>query len=97
MAMSVQGICTARFSFAIVETSELRDSETLERSSHMVFNVIFADGSSESIPANTVADAKTYARRQFRDRVVARVERAGLMDMAMRPPASAIKPSPSKQ
>jgi flavin-binding protein dodecin len=80
-----------------VESTKLRDSETPDRSSHMVFKVIFADGSSESIPANTVADARAYARRQFRDRVVARVERAGLMDMAMRPPASAIKPSPSKQ
>jgi hypothetical protein len=62
----------------------------------MVFKVIFADGSSESIHANTVADARIYARRQYHDRVVARVERAGLMDMAMRSPANAIKPSPSK-
>jgi hypothetical protein len=62
----------------------------------MVFKVIFADGSFESIHANTATDAKTYARRQFHDRVVARVERAGLMDMAMRSPANAIKPSPSK-
>jgi hypothetical protein len=63
----------------------------------MVFKVIFADGSSESIQANTVADARIHARRQFRDRTVARVEPAGLMDMATRPPANAIKPSPTKQ
>jgi len=63
----------------------------------MVFKVIFADGSSESIHANTVSDARIYARRQFHGRMVARVERAGLMDIATRSPASAIKPSPSKQ
>jgi len=63
----------------------------------MVFKVIFADGSSESIHANTVADARTYARRQFHGRVVARVEHAGLMDMATRQQSNTIKPSPSKQ
>jgi flavin-binding protein dodecin len=95
--MSAYRICTDQISFAIVKLSVPGDSETLYRSGHMVFKVIFADGSSESIHANTVADARTYARRQFHNRVVARVERAGLMDMATRPPASAIKPSPSKQ
>ncbi|MEA2681320.1 MAG: hypothetical protein QOK03_3042 [Candidatus Binataceae bacterium] len=62
----------------------------------MVFKVIFADGSSESIHANTVADARIYARRQFSDRIVARVERAGLMDIAARSPANAIKPNPTQ-
>jgi hypothetical protein len=62
----------------------------------MVFKVIFADGSSESIHANTVADARIHARRQFSDRIVARVERAGLMDIAARSPANAIKPNPTQ-
>ena len=62
----------------------------------MVFKVIFADGSSESIHANTVAAARIYARRQFSDRIVARVERAGLMDIAARSPANAIKPNPTQ-
>jgi hypothetical protein len=62
----------------------------------MLFKVIFADGSSEAVQANSPAHAKTFAIQHFRDRIVLRVERAGLMDMAARPPASMVKPSPSK-
>jgi hypothetical protein len=62
----------------------------------MLFKVIFVDGSVEPIHANNMADAKIQATRKFRDRLVARVEHAGLMDMAARPPTNPNKPNPSK-
>jgi len=62
----------------------------------MLFKVIFVDGSVEAIHANNMADAKIQATRKFRDRLVAKVEHAGLMDMAARSPTNPNKPNPSK-
>jgi hypothetical protein len=62
----------------------------------MLFKVIFVDGSIEPIHANNIADAKIQATRKFRDRLVAKVEHAGLMDMAARPPTNPNKPNQSK-
>ena len=57
----------------------------------MVFKVIFDDGSIESVQANTITDARIYSRRLFHNRVVASVKRAGLTDIAVRPPTNIIK------
>jgi hypothetical protein len=48
----------------------------------MIFKVTFVDGSIETVQANSPAEAKRYAVRQFRNRIVARVVAAGLADMA---------------
>jgi len=48
----------------------------------MIFKVTFVDGSVEMVHAGTPGEARLYATRQFRDRVAAKVERAGLTDMA---------------
>jgi hypothetical protein len=48
----------------------------------MIFKVTFSDGSVETIHANSPSDAKRYAAQQFRSRLIARVEPAGLTDMA---------------
>jgi len=60
----------------------------------MIFKVTFVDGSVETVHAATPREARLYAIRQFRDRVAAIVERAGLTDMmnlrseaARKPPA----------
>jgi hypothetical protein len=52
----------------------------------MIFKVTFVDGSIETVPASTPGEARVFATRQFRDRVVVRVERAGLSDMVNRRP-----------
>jgi len=52
----------------------------------MIFKVTFFDGSIETVPASTPGEAKVFATRRFRDRVVVRVERAGLSDMMNRRP-----------
>ena len=52
----------------------------------MIFKVTFFDGSIETVPAGTPGEARSFATRQFRDRVVVRVERAGLSDMMNRRP-----------
>jgi hypothetical protein len=62
----------------------------------MLFKVIFTDGTTEPIQANNIADAKIQATRKFRGRLIARVQQAGLMDMAARPPANASKPPSSE-
>ena len=52
----------------------------------MIFKVTFIDKSFETVHASTPGEARLYATRQFRDRVVVRVERAGLSDMLNRRP-----------
>jgi hypothetical protein len=52
----------------------------------MIFKVTFVDGSIETIPASTPGEARVFATRQLRDRIVVRVERAGLSDMVNRRP-----------
>jgi hypothetical protein len=47
----------------------------------MIFKVTFTDGSIESAHASSPGEARRYAIQQFRDRIVAKVERAGLTDM----------------
>ena len=53
----------------------------------MIFKVTFVDGSVETVHANSLAEAKRHAIKQFRGRIVARVEPAGLTDMTNRPQA----------
>jgi hypothetical protein len=48
----------------------------------MIYKVTFVDGSIETVHANNPVEAKRFALRQFGHRVVARVEPAGLTDMA---------------
>ncbi len=49
----------------------------------MIFKVTFSDGSVETMTMRTSpGDAKRYAAQQFRSRLIARVEPAGLTDMA---------------
>jgi len=62
----------------------------------MLFKVIFTDGTTEPIQANNIADAKIQATRKFRGRLIARVQHPGLLDMAARPPLTAIKPGSSE-
>jgi hypothetical protein len=59
----------------------------------MVFKVTFVDGSVERVIANSPLDARRYAVRQFGARV-ARVEPAGLIDMANPRSQPAHKPPP---
>jgi hypothetical protein len=60
----------------------------------MVFKVTFVDGSIEKVHANSPLEARRYAVRQFGARVVARVEPAGLTDMANPRAQPAHKPPP---
>lgn len=48
----------------------------------MIFKVTFTDGSIASVHASSPAEARRYAIQQFRERIVVKVERAGLTDMA---------------
>ena len=47
----------------------------------MIFKVTFIDGSIESVHASSPGEARRYAIQLFRERVVVKVERAGLTDM----------------
>jgi hypothetical protein len=58
----------------------------------MVFKVTFVDGSVEIINASTPGEARRYAVQKFRDRLAAKVERAGLTDMAIQRPQGMQKP-----
>ena len=58
----------------------------------MIFKVTFVDGSVEMVHAGTPGEARLHATRQFRDRVAAKVERAGLTDMTNRRPRAIQKP-----
>jgi hypothetical protein len=58
----------------------------------MIFKVTFVDGSSETVHANSPGEAKRYAVQQFRPRLIARVEPAGLTDMARVRPQPTQKP-----
>jgi len=61
----------------------------------MIFKVTFVDGSVETLHAATPREARLYAIRQFRDRVAAKVERAGLADM-MNLRSEAARKSPAR-
>ena len=62
----------------------------------MIFKVTFVDGSVETVNAGTPGEARFFATRQFRDRIVVRVERAGLTDMMSRRSRAAQEP-PSRK
>ena len=49
----------------------------------MVFKVTFTDGTVEMVNAGTALDARRSATEKFRGRIAAKVERAGLEDMAI--------------
>ena len=53
----------------------------------MIFKASFADGTAEIVHANYPADARYEAIKHFPGRLVVKVERAGLLDMASRRPA----------
>jgi hypothetical protein len=61
----------------------------------MIFKASFADGTAEIVHASHPADARYEAIKLFPGRLVLKVERAGLMDMASRrqPPATKSKPT----
>ena len=61
----------------------------------MIFKASFADGTAEIVHASHPADARYEAIKHFPGRLVIKVERAGLLDMAMRRPNSAIKSKPT--
>ena len=53
----------------------------------MVFKVTFEDGSSETVNASSMVQAKINAVGHFRGRLVVKIEAAGLSDLALRPTA----------
>ena len=59
----------------------------------MIFKVTFEDGSSETVNAISFVQAKINAVGHFRDRLVVKIEAAGLSDLALRPVAGG-QPSP---
>ena len=61
----------------------------------MIFKASFADGTAEIVHASRPADARYEAIKHFPGRLVIKVERAGLLDMANRRPNSAIKSKPT--
>ena len=61
----------------------------------MIFKASFADGTSEIVDVSRPADARSVAIKNFPGRLVVKVERAGLLDMANRRPQAAIKSKPA--
>jgi hypothetical protein len=58
----------------------------------MIFKITFVDGSVETVHASNPGDARRYAIQQFRGRIVARVQPAGLTDMVNRRPQAMHNP-----
>lgn len=81
---------------SVNEGGWISSDESYQGNQVMLFKVIFTDGTTEPIQANNIADAKIQATRKFRGRLIARVQQAGLLDMAARPPLNAIKPGSSE-
>ena len=52
----------------------------------MIFKVTFVDGSVETVHASSSAEARRFAIQEFRERIVVRVQPAGLTDMVNRHP-----------
>ncbi len=61
----------------------------------MIFKASFADGTAEIIQASHPSHARYEAIKHFPGRLVVKVERAGLLDMAKRRPQPAIKSKPA--
>lgn len=60
----------------------------------MIFKASFADGTAEIVHALHPADARYEAIKHFPGRLVVKVERAGLLDMANRRPQPTTKFKP---
>lgn len=61
----------------------------------MIFKVTFDDGSTETVNASSFVQAKIHAVGHFRDRLMVRIEAAGLSDLAIRQPVSDYQLVPS--
>lgn len=57
----------------------------------MIFKASFTDGTAEVLQANQATEARYQAVKLFPGKVVAKVEPAGLLDMAKRRPRPTIK------
>lgn len=62
----------------------------------MIFKASFADGTSGIVDVSRPADARSAAIKHFPGRLVVKVERAGLLDMANRRPQAAIESKPAR-
>ena len=71
----------------IIDSENRSDREQRQ----MVFKITFTDGSVETVHASSAGEARRFAIQQFRERVVLRVQPAGLTDMAMRRPQATDK------
>ena len=52
----------------------------------MIFKVTFVDGSVETVHASSPAEARRFAIQEFRERIVVKVQPAGLTNMVNRRP-----------
>jgi hypothetical protein len=57
----------------------------------MIFKASFTDGTAEILQANQAGEARYQAVKLFPGKIVAKVEVAGLLDMAKRRPAPTLK------
>ncbi len=58
----------------------------------MIFKVTFVDGSVETVHASSPAEARRFAIQEFRERIVVKVQPAGLTDMVNRRPQTGKTP-----
>ncbi len=59
----------------------------------MIFKITFFDGSVETVHASNPGEARRFAIQEFRERIVTKVQPAGLTDMVNRRPQVMHKPT----